>query len=270
MGIFDGMSEMLFGDPSLGDTKRLLEENKRLYDAIDLPHFKDYAPEALTTEAGTAELIGEDPNKKAMQMQALEKMLGLSEQGLSAEDELAFMEAESLANQESKQARDALMQNAQARGVAGSGLEFALAEQANQGASERARRAAMERAATSARMRALNNNAYMNALSGVRDQDYRTEAANTDALNRFNQMNLQNRNQARQYNVGQRNQAQQYNNDLRQRNFQNEVTKADGVAGVNRDLGNAYASEQAARNQNRNQLVSGIIRGGSAYFGGGQ
>jgi hypothetical protein len=66
--------------------------------------------------------------------------------GLSAEDQLNFEKARSLGAQQSQQGAQAALQNAAARGVGGSGLEFGMREQANQEAANRAQTAGLEQA----------------------------------------------------------------------------------------------------------------------------
>lgn len=269
MGLFSGISDVLFGSNDMGDTRALLEQNKRLYQDLNLPEYMDYAPEAYAPESMTAEIIGEDPSLRSNQMAALAKMSGLAEDGLSAEDLAAFSQAKDQANQIANRGRAAAMQEAQARGVGGSGLEFMMREAALQDASEKARKSGVEQAATSARDRALANDMYMNALGSLRNQDLGVSQANTNILNQFNQENTQARNQAQQYNVDNRNQAQQYNNQLKQNQFNNQMAKIGGITGQNQSIGNTYAAENSARNANDNALLGAAIGGGMMMAGGG-
>lgn len=270
MGLFSEISEALFGDGGAGDIEALMRQNQTLYGNIALPEleFKEYVPEALTGESTNAELVDEDPLVKQAQMKALERMAGLAETGFSEVDEANLMSARDQADSMARQNREAILQNAQARGVGGGGLEFALKEMANQEASERARRAGMEGAADTARMRAMQQQAYQNALSNQRQQDYQQSAKNTDILNQFNQMNTQNRNMVNQANVGNRNSAQMYNNEMKnqvaQNQFNNQITKAGGQAGANEGVANAIAAREAANSSNTNALI-----GAGATLGAG-
>ena len=270
--MLDRVTKMVFGDGSGDEIERLMQENKRLYGDIALPEleFNEYTPEALLNESMKGELVNEDPLIKQAQMKALERMAGLAETGFSDVDQANLMNAQDQASGMARQNRDAVLQNAQARGVAGGGLEFALKEMANQEASERARKSGMEGAAETARMRAMQQQAYQNALSGQRSQDFQSNAKNTDILNQFNQMNTQNRNAANQYNVANRNTAQTYNNEMKnqiaQNQFNNQITKVGGQAGANQGVANAVAAKDAANASNMNTLIGSAATMGAGYL----
>jgi hypothetical protein len=271
--MLNDVSKLLFGDSGAGDIQDIMNQNKRLYEGINLPEleFNEYTPEALLNESMKAELVNEDPLIKQAQMKALERMAGLAETGFSDVDQANLMGARDQADSMVRQNRDAVLQNAQARGVAGGGLEFALKEMANQEASERARKSGMEGAAETARMRAMQQQAYQNALSGQRSQDFQANAKNTDILNQFNQMNTQNRNATNQYNVANRNTAQTYNNEQKntvaQNQFNNEMARAGGISGANQGVATAVASGQAANASNTNALINAGAGMAGAYLG---
>lgn len=268
----------------------LLRQNQALYGNIELPKYRDYTPEELKylgdyrPEDAQSTQISEDPMVRSAQLSALSKMSGLAEQGLGAEDQAAFTRAQNMAAQQAHAGTQAALQNAQARGVGGSGMEFAMREMANQGAAQAAQNAGLDQAANSARQRALYNQAYMQGMGNVRGQDLQANSANADILNRFNMANTQNRNQAQQYNlgnrqnlsnlnIGERNSAQQYNNDLKSKSFQNAMAKAGGMSGANRGVADAYYGQNAANTAQRNQLTQiGMMAatGGFSGAGGGQ
>lgn len=258
------------GDDGSGKIKDLMNENKRLIEAVDLPElgFSEYLPEMYSNEAVGYETIGEDPLVRSAQLKALERMSGLADTGFSDVDEAAMAESIDAANQMTKGNRMAALQNAQARGVAGGGLEFALGEMANQAAAEQAKKQMIAKNAETARMRALQNQALMSGLTNMRGDDYRSNSANIDIINRFNQLNTGNRNQTNMLNTQQRNDAFRYNQDKRNeianQNFNNELKKVGAISGANDQLSQYHAAEG---NKQSGQLgaigsIGGAVIGG--------
>jgi hypothetical protein len=267
-GYFDDTDEQALNE---------LRKNQGLYNNVLMPDLNDYKPEELkylgdfNPELMEATQVQEDPMLRSAQLDYLNQLSGLSKTGMSDVDALGYLRAQQIGAKQSRAGREAAMSNAQARGVGGSGLEFATREIANQEGAQRAQEAAMQQAADSARQRALYAQAYGGALSGVRSQDYGVNAKNTDILNQFNQMNTSNKNTAGMYNlsnrqdlsnrnISERNSAQKYNNDLRQQQFNNALTKAGGQAQANTGMASGYAAQNAANTAERN-ANTGILFG---------
>lgn len=260
-GVLSGISNALFGDAGAGDLENSAAANQQLWGSLQLPNlqYQTYTPGQLNPVMANATRVTEDPTVRSAQLAALAKMSGLADQGLSAQDNAAFGQAQNQANQTVNQSAQAALQNAQARGVAGSGLEFALREMGAQNASQNQQQANLQQAASSAQNRVLANQAYMSALSGQRGQDYQANANNANILNQFNMANTQQQNEANQYNVGNQNQAQLYNqqnrNNIAQQNFNNQVTKIGGQTGANQGYTNALAAGDAAQQANDNAVL---------------
>jgi len=268
------MLERIFGgDDSGSKVAAEMAKNRALLDQIEVPtlNWQDYAPESLGTESANYEQVSEDPLIRSAQMSALSKMAGLADRGLSEEDAAGFQKARAQGAQMSRAGTEAALANAQARGVGGSGLEFAMREMANQQGAERASSAGLDQAANAARQRAMYNQAYAQQLSGVRGQDANMNQANADIINRFNMQNTQNRNNVNQQNVQNRNQAQQMNNqgrlDMSQRNFDNRMAKATGQMNVNKDMANVYANQGAANQADRNMMINLGAQAGMGAMG---
>jgi hypothetical protein len=258
------------GDSGMGDYKKALDRNRVLLDSIALPEYEQWIPETYDLESANYSLVQEDPILRAYQMQALQKMAGLANDGLSAEDQAAFAEAKNQAGQMARGNTEAAIQNAQNRGVAGSGMEFALREMANQGATERARASNMDQAAASARNRVLYNQAYMQGTSQARGDDARTNTANANILNQFNMANTQARNQAGANNANLKNDAFQYNQNLKDKNFNNQMSRATGHMNLNNQEADARMAEAEAKRR-RDQGIGGLIGTGvGAYVGGAE
>lgn len=257
-GLFGGM----FGGDD--DAMNQLRANQQLYGSLQAPTFQNYNPVAYNPQDATATQIQEDPSTRSAQQNVLNRMAGLANTGLSDVDNAGFERARELGNQMSNSGTQAAMQNAQARGVGGSGLEFAMREMAGQQGAQRAQDAGLQQAATSAQQRAMYNQAYGQGLQNLRGQDFNANSANANILNQFNAMNTQNRNQAQQYNVGQQNYAQQYANDIKQRQYQDQLQRAAGMSNANSGVANQYNAQDAA---NQSALNSGMAAAGTVGMG---
>lgn len=261
-------------DKGFNEARNTLARNRGLYEMIDDPRYAEMLPELLTNESANYELAQENPLLKSAQMGALAKMAGLAETGLSEADEAGFVRARNLAGQVSRGGQAAALQNAASRGVAGSGLEFAMKEAANQEAAQRAQESGLAQAAESARNKALYQTAYGNALAGVRGQDQNMSQSNAGIINRFNEMNTQGRNATNAANANARNQAFQYNQGLQDKKFQNQLTRADRTAGFNNQAAQIAAANEEQKRA-RDRANSGAMFGtigaivGGAYGGAG-
>lgn len=220
-------------DQQWDDALRNNNENRNLYEQIALPEYDEYVPELYDAESYNHELIAEDPMLKSKQMSNLNLLEQLASQGLSAEDELGFMKARDMGAQQARSGTGAAIADANARGVAGGGMEFAMREIANQGGAQRSQQAGLEQAAASARQRALQAQAYQQALSQSRGDDYRVNAANTDIMNDFNARNTSQRNAISNANVDHKNSAYGVNEGIKDKKYQNQLQQADRRAGMN-------------------------------------
>lgn len=241
-------------DNSQDEAQDLLAQNVQDYQNLATPNltFNPYSPEAVQYQT-----ISEDPALKQQQMALLQGMAGNAEKGLSDSDAAAYRLATQQANQAARQQNQALINNAAARGVGGSGVEMGLREMANQGAMQNANQQNLNQAANSAQMRAAYQNAYGNQLGNVRSQDYNTAAQNAGIINAFNQLNTGNRNQAQLYN-------QQMPNQLAQQNYGNQLQKLGGVSNARLGQVQGYAAENAANAAQRNENLKAFstIMGG--------
>jgi hypothetical protein len=165
-GIFgSGAGAVVGAQDNEDEVMSILDKNRDLYQNLATPEYgelAEYNPDKYSVAGvydptlAQAETVAQDPVVRQMQLSALAKMAGLAENGLSEVDEAAFVKAQNMGGQMARSGMQAALQDAQARGVSGSGLEFALREQANQGGAQRAQEAALEQAAKSAQMRFIN------------------------------------------------------------------------------------------------------------------
>lgn len=276
-GAFDQTPQQSIGE---------LQKNQQIYEDLkgQLPQFGQYNPVLessvgdYTPEKAEASLISEDPTTRSSQLSVLNKLAGLSDTGLSDVDQLGYEKARQLAGQISNSGTAAALNNAQARGVGGSGTEFAMREQASQDAAQRAQEASLQQAADSARMKAAYTQAYGQGLDNLRGEDYKTSAANAGILNNFNQYNTTAANQGQQYNLNRnqniadtnvnlQNQGQQYNNQLKQQNFGDQYQIASGESGANQGVAQGYGAENAARTSDRGANTA-LLAEGASYMAG--
>jgi len=252
MGIFGS------GDGGLSDAKRQLQRNRYMYDQIDLPDYEEMIPELYDNETANYSLTEEDPVIKSKQLEALARMSDLSSEGLSDTDRAGFAQARAMGDSMARSGTQSAIQDAQVRGVAGSGQEFAMREAANQAGAQRAQEAALQQQAAAAQQRQQYLQAYSQGLGNVRGQDQSANAANTNIINQFNRANTDTRNKTNMSNVGLRNSAFEYNQGLKDKNYQNQVGRADRIAGLNDREGEMSEAEKEAKRR-RNQAAVGAI-----------
>jgi hypothetical protein len=264
MGI---LSDILGGDDHSSDVMRELERNRQLYENLQTPTYDEYNPELYDNETANYELTSEDPALRSKQLEALSQFDDLAHDGLSDIDKAAFAKAKSVADQEAKARTDAAINEAQARGVAGGGMEFALRQGGDQAALQRANEAALQQAATAAAGRQKALEAYANQAGQMRSQDYTANKSNTDVINQFNMANTQNRNTTNQANVNAKNNAFQYNQGMKTQDYNNQLAKINGQTNSNGQIANAYAAQGAAEQADRNALLGLGATLGGAYLG---
>ena len=171
--------------------------------------------------------------------------------------------------------REALLRNAQARGVAGSGLELAQQLAAQQGSADRAALRGTEVSSQAANRAFQALQAQGNMAGSLRSQDFGEAAQRAqaqDAINRFNTQSVnqagmaqfQNLQDIANRNVGVANQETTLNRiDIPQQNFQNQLSLNQARAGALQNLG----AQQAGREGRFTSLVGAGI---GAALGGGK
>lgn len=165
----------------------------------------------------------------------------VNSQGLDPQARAALHQVQQEQAATERGAREAIMQNAAARGVAGSGLEMANRLSAEQGNATNAANQGFQAAADA-------NNRRLQAISGLGTMDSQKAAAQ-DAINQFNAANRQSvenmnvgaANSAAEKNLAEKqriadtnvqtaNQQQLYNKGLYQQDFANQMAKQSALA----------------------------------------
>jgi hypothetical protein len=194
--------------------------------------------------------IKTDPMYRNAQNQALSQLDEIARSGgLTLQDKAVLNDVRNTISRDTSARTNAVIENMHARGIAGSGAELALRAQANQDAANRESQAGMNTAAN-AQQRYFNSILQKGNMAGqLRNQDY-TEAANAaraqDLIDQFNVTNSQN--------MG------MYNNQVRQNNFNNQMSVLDRRYGV--------AQNQANRTRDRGQRQGEVVAGVGNALGG--
>lgn len=209
-----------------------------------------------------------DPTYKKAAMKALMGLQSVADQGgLTAVDRARIADVQDQQRAENQGAQQAIMQNAQERGVAGSGLEYMSRLMAQQGAATRANRAGLDVAAQAQEraLKALIESGQIGERMGAQDFGEQAQVAQAqDAIDRFNTANRQNVEMA---NTGTRNDFTLRNKDLYQRDFENRMQKAEAAAGV---YGQMAQSEEEKRRRRAGYLKDAVSAGlGAAAMGMG-
>ena len=225
-----------------------------------------------------------DPRLRDAQLNALDDLVNIADNdGLDATAKARLNLVNRNAATEERGARDAIIQNANARGIGGSGLELAQKLISNQGSASRRSDQSFD-AAAEAEQRALQAIMSSGQLGGqIRGQDFDQDsrvAAAGDAINRFNaanrntvnagnvgannraaELNLTNKQRVADTNVGIGNANKERNSNLRQQMFDNDLNVAAGRTG---NL-NAIAGAQQSAGQSRDDFLgAGMQAGGAA------
>lgn len=262
MGLFGG------DDAGFGAARGSQQEIRDQLKLIKDPEYAQLIPELYQNEQLNYDLVQDDPLTKSMQMQSLARLAGLAESGQSDVDAAGFQNAKNIGLQQAHGGTAAAIQDAQNRGVGGSGMEFAMREMANQGGAQMSQNSALAQADSAAKQRALYQQAYGQQVAGARDQNYRANAGNTDIINRFNQANTLNRNTTNMANVDKREDAFKYNEGLKDKNYQNQLGRADRIAGIATRDGEISAAEAEAKRRRDAALMGAVGTGVGAAVGG--
>jgi hypothetical protein len=279
-GLFDSSTEDALA--KMQDDYWLWNQNRPKDFAYDeySPELFDYAGD-YNPYTMTAQTVQDDPNLRAGQLSYLTRLSGLADTGLDAEDEAAFMRAQTDAGQFARGRSSAIMADAARRGVASGGAALALQEMAGQDGAQRAQQAGLERAATAAKQRALYTQAYGDALGTVRGQDAqigKTNADiikqinryNTDAMNQAMRFNLENRQDVSNKNTATKNDAERVNIDNRyktqQGNYDRQMEWLQGTSGNLRGQANVYKGNAAQNAQSRGS-AGDFVGKGISYIG---
>lgn len=243
-----------------------LEDAKAAYGALKPPtltqEHPDYASvtEQTPTDMGT---ISVDPAYKSAQMDQLAALSNLAKNGgRSAASDAELARTQAAEQQNARGQRGAVMQNAAARGMGGSGAELVAQLSANQNAQNNQNAEDLGTLGNEANTAINAGMGAANIGSNLENTDYSQAANKAQAQDAINRFNASNKTANSQYNTGTGNAAQQYNTGLQQTGYQNQVQKQAGIAGTNM-AGVNYNQAQA----NMGAQQAGNLLGGGAKLG---
>lgn len=231
--------------------------------------------------------IKTDPTYKNNELEALRQLEEQSRDGYSAQDKADLGRIEQNSNRANRGRQGAIDQQIQGRGLGGSGLEFALKQQAAQDAAEQEALSGLE---VNAQMQNRKQSAAQNLgqlSSQLQNNEFSQSAQKAQAADAISRFNTQNSNARQQYN-------NQGVNSTAQQNFQRANQTADnqtnadygyrkdslGVGQSNAtteynnatDMYNREEAKKAAAAKKKSGMgsaIGGVIGGvAGAYFGG--
>ena len=239
-----------------------------VFKSLNLPEYQyeQLLPEQveaiLQEESGLAGYES-DPRLKDAQLNSLDALQAIIDgDGMTAIDKARMNQINMENNAIDRGNREAILQNAQARGVGGSGLELAQQMISQQSGAGRRAQQGFDVAAQ-AEQRALDAMMKSGELSSqVRGQDLDEASRVAQAQDMINQFNTANQNQARFANAQANNAAQQSNRDhkigLQQQAYQDQLQRAQGLAGGYTNKG----TNAENRRNSGNQVMGGLIGAG--------
>ncbi len=237
--------------------------------------------QAILVDKSAMEDIQTDPGLQAAQMDALTGLQDISGGGgMTAMDRAKLNQIQQDEATQQRGAREAIIQNAEARGMGGSGLEMLSQMQNQQDSATRQSTRDLD-VAGMAQQRALDALMKGGQLAGdIRGQGFGEQAAKagaTDAIAKFNAQNQQQvgltntaanntaaasnlatKQGVADANAGTRNAQQQYNKGLVQQDYENKVKKATGQTGVSQ----ANAALQQKAQESDQGFLGGLISTG--------
>lgn len=293
-----------FGVGASGDAKNAAAKASSVFSNIDLPSIKDLqiklkgmvqqgtiTPEQAETiyqqQSGLNDYQA-DPQATQAKVSALQGMQDTVDSGgLDAQAKANLNQERTDENTAQKGSRDAILSNARARGVAGSGLELGSAlenEQASAGRSSQAgfdqvalqeqrRREALSDLATTGTSVENQKFGEANTISSAQDAINRFNAANqqaqvnknVDAVNSAQEKNLAEKQRIADANVTETNAQTVANANANQQNYENKLKKAQGQAagyGVQANVANSQSQILP------NIIGAGVGAAGAAAKGG--
>lgn len=164
-----------------------------------------------------------DPTARNAQLDALGQISNIYKQGgMTAIDKSRLQKIQDSAATQARGAREAIAQNAAMRGIGGSGLELAQSLQGQQAASDTAARQAID-VNSAAQQRALDAMQATGQLGGqISAQDLQRATAQDEI--------------------------QKFNAGIRQQQYENDLARVNGMAGIYGNLANAENERQKRKN----------------------
>lgn len=265
--------------PSVADQQLNLDQYQNVGD------YSGQLENALNLGSSSMEGISVDPRLAQTQMDVLDQLSQTGQMGMTAAEQAALRDAQRQASAMAQAKTAQIQDNFARQGMGGSGGDLAAQLLAAQSGADRASQASND-VIQNAGDKALNARMQAASLAGnMSNQEFgqKSEVAKAkDYINQFNTQNQQavqgrnvaNQNQGQMFNLnknqgisnqntGLKNQQQQFNKGLLQQNFQNQIQKAGGSAGVMQNYGNLAATNQNNADAAQAAMMGDLIKGGA-------
>jgi hypothetical protein len=264
IGVLGGLFGGGPSDEELAAAEELRRARQR-YESMPgyTPPALDYNPAAYgAPETPEGQIVTEDPNIRNAQIAALNSLLTRSNEGLTAEERRAQDLSRRKQEETTQGAEESIINNMMARGVGGSGMEYALRQNAAQRAADTASQGGLAREATNADQKLAALNSLMAGESSLRGQDYTVNKGNTDILNNFAQENSRRRNAINAQNTELANQAQLKNKEAGREDYTTaynaDVAKRRALAGMDEKQSNFDLGQDATRRGEERNLWGNV------------
>lgn len=243
--------------------------------------------QAISGGPTSYEQISTDPRLAEAQMGALQSLQQMGEQGITDSDRAMLNQITRQAAKQNQAKQGQILQEMQARGVGGSGVELAARLRASQESTDRASQQADE-LAKMALERRLQSVAQAGTLGGnIRQQGFGEQEAIARARDVQNQFNVQNQRAVQSSNineqnrallanlaekqriadsnVGSRNTQQKYNKELLQQDYLNRLNLASAKSNALTGQANQLAQQAQGTRDMWGNIGSTVGQGFSAY-----
>jgi hypothetical protein len=217
-----------------------------------------------------------DPNDRAQQMAALQKLQSVSSGAADSELNAANYNAMNTAAQQERGANQGILASMAARGTLGSGQELAAKMQATQNGANNSQAGLLQAAAANNQAKLGAQNNLISGLSGLRGQDTSLATENANIANQFNMANTNAINATNNANTGIANTATTANTNAKNA-YQQALLQLQNSAGqqtFNDQLGQAQAAAGEANtiststmNNGATNLALGANAGSQAVSG---
>lgn len=224
------------------EAMRLRKEAAAKYGDAILPRLdallqRDLPPSAFAAITENSSVVG--TQEEMLRALAEEASTG----GSSAQSRMANNRARNEANRYFNGQQGSIQQSLGQRGLTGSGLDYALQQQAAQGASNMFADQAMQAEAGNADRALMAKRAAADLAGNIRQQDWQVSSAKAQAADEIAKWNENNRQQVAMY-----------NNGLNQQQFGNQMAKAQGYNNAVAGVANQYQQQGQQTWQNANNV----------------
>lgn len=273
-GLLTGLTDAI-GLTSYGASERAVQEANKYFAGLSQPQLKALGLESVgdmdaeqiknfVADQSKMNDISTDPRLQQAQMESLTGLQDISKTGLNAQDRAQLAQIRTQEESQARGAREAILQNAQERGVGGSGLELMSQMKNQQEAATRQSTRDQEIAALAEQRKqaALQQSGQLaGQMQGTQFAQQAQVAEANDLMNKFNVANQQQteatnvaaRNQAQQYNLQNQqslaNQNKQWTAGIPQQQYQNQLGLASAQAGGQYQLANMYNQQSSTNMQ---------------------